>query len=98
MTQTWDVNFLGRFQTGTALYLTPPQHAERAMPEVGDTFRFTGGEGTGVEGRVVGRSAQTVDVEVSGQGVITIQPAPSYHPGRGSGTQNEVQTAQWVIV
>lgn len=98
MAQTWDVNFLGSFQPGTALYLTPPQHAERPAPEVGDTFRFTGGGRSGVEGRVVARSAQTVDVEVSDQGVVTIQPAPSYHPGRGSGTQNEVQTAQWVIV
>ena len=98
MAQTWDVDCLGHIQPGTTLYLTPPPEAERAMPDVGDTFRFKGGERGGVEGRVVARSARTVDVEVSGQGLVTIQPAPSYHPGRGSGTQNEVQTVQWVVV
>jgi hypothetical protein len=98
MSQTWDVQMVGPISAGTLLHFRPSSEPDRqAMPATGDTLRFSDG-GRSVEGNVLSRSAQTVDVDVAGHGVITIQPAPTYHPGRGSGTQNEVQILQWVIV
>ncbi|MBE7197029.1 MAG: hypothetical protein INR70_04400 [Parafilimonas terrae] len=97
MAQAWDVHLLGTIQAGTLLYLTPTaQSGSQATPDVGDTVRLRGGD-TSLRGQVVARQPQTVDVEIEGRGLITVQPAPSYHPGRGSGTQNEVLTLQWVV-
>lgn len=99
MSNLWDFRFIGSFQPGTLLHLAAgPKSGHDAMPAVGDTFHFASSDKKVAQGNVVGRSAQTIDVNVAGHGLVTIQPAPSYHPGRGSGTQNEVQISQWVIV
>lgn len=66
------------------------------MPNVGDTFRFSG-DGTEMMGEAVSRFSSLVDVEVHGCGLITLQPAPFYHLSRLTSRWSSTPTFKWII-
>ena len=98
MSQQWNANYSGNLQLGTLLHLDPnTASGGQPMPNVGDTFRFSG-DGTETMGQAISRFSYLVDVEVQGRGLITIKPAPFYHLSRLTRRWSSTPTFKWIIV